>query len=218
MSKGLVYCHMCGSILQRNENKQIVARDWATKKSKMLFDVCPQCAAKVENMKLPVARIKNRKRFSFTSIIIRDVEPRKRKTVYDVLPNQLEYIKQLEVPLENLKLTYATGKRLYTNMQVKKWILLERANLIEAMYMLYNHQTEDEKAGRETKYANSVGFNKPDADFLSGMSRIYECAKDDNRKPRYTVKQYKAIEKRVLKYIKQLTLYINAEGKILRGV
>lgn len=214
MNKGFYYCHMCGSIIERDEVKQIISKDWTTGRKEKLFDVCPDCASKIEKLRLPPVNIKSRKKVKFYSVAISDFATRRSHKVYDVLSNQLDYIKSLEVDLNKLKLTYKTGSRLYTEFQVKKWLLLKRSNLLEGMYLLYQHQTDDEKKSRETKYANSVGFNKPDADFLSGMSRMYE----DRGAGVFTKRQLKTIENKLLKYTKQITLYVNAEGMILKGV
>ena len=212
--KSFYYCQMCGTILNREEIKNIVSKSWLTGKREKLFSTCPSCAEKVAKMKFEPICFSSRKKVQFYSITITDMVTRKSHKVYDILSEQLPAIKSLEVDVNKLKLTYKTGTRLYTEFQVKKWLQMNNSNLLEGLKLLYMHQTEDEQLSRSTKYANSVGFNKPDADFLTGMFRVYESrgAKAFSRK------QIAAIKSKMLKYTKQLTLYINAEGLILKGV
>ena len=65
MNKGFYYCHMCGSIIERDEVKQIISKDWTTGRKEKLFDVCPDCASKVEKLRLPPVNIKSRKNLLF---------------------------------------------------------------------------------------------------------------------------------------------------------
>lgn len=216
MSKrGLIYCCMCGEILEEDTVRHIVIKDRETKKSRKLFDVCKDCSNKVAYMKYPAKRFTPSmyKNISFTGIFIRDAYTKKMKLAYDVIPYQLEYLMSLEIPKDKIKLKYKDGKRLYSRFEVERWMNLSTDNLIYSMYLVYNRQTEDEKVRRDTKYANSVGFNKPDASFMTGMCRIYECKGIE-----YTEKQLARISHIMKKYINQVTLYINAEGKILKGV
>ncbi len=213
----LFYCHMCGKILEKEEVHNITIRDVETHKELKLYDTCKDCAKKVLNLKFKPEKLtpSQRKKPVFASIIIKRpfTKPSKEKLVYDVLPYQLEKIKALELDINELKLTYKSGARIYTEFQVQKWMDLDDKNLIEGMMMVYKHQTEDEKKSRETKYANSVGFNKPDASFMTGMGRIFECRGFD-----YTEAQLARIKKTMPKYARQVTLYVNAENKILEGV
>ena len=220
MSK-FYYCHVCGALLEKSEVKQIIVRSWTTRKRNKLFDVCDKCANQIEHMVFKPVSFKKHNNISYYTVSIKDFETRKSHKVYDILEQQLNAIKDLEADINELRLVHKSGSRLYTEFQVKKWLCLRRSNLLEGMYLLYLHQTEDEQKNRETKYANSVGFNKPDAAFLTGMSRIYEERVLKNNEPIqsvYTRKQFAAIKERILKYTKQLTLYVNAEGRKLIGV
>lgn len=215
----ICYCHICGEILEE-EQYQIITKDVDSKKKSKLFDTCNSCAVKVSKMMFSAMKLSPnmRKNPIFTSIIIKRSKsvkyPLKSKLMFDVLPHQLDEIKALEVDKTKLKLRYKSGNILYQEHQVKQWMLSSTKNLVDAMVMVWNHQTDDEKKKRETKYANDVGFNKPDASFMTGMSRIYECKGYES----YSDKQLVKMEKIMLKYIKQVTLYINAEGKILEGI
>lgn len=214
--KKLKYCQMCGMILQDgDEHFQIVTKDWTTKKKTTLYSACKPCADKIENLKFKMPSFRSRKKMpSYVTVNIRDVNTRKTRKVYDCLPTHIDYIKSLEVPADKLKIKYKDGGRLYTIYQVDKWMHLKRANLIEAMMLLYSYQTQDEKIARKTKYANSVGFNQADASFLTGMCRCYEC---DNSY-QYTKRQYDAINKLMQKYVRQITFVVNTNNKILQGV
>ena len=215
--RGLVYCHICGKILvSDNEIYQVVEQDPYTFKSKKLYDVCKECSEKLSVKEFPLKRQTPsiRKNPKFKSIILRQVKPRKEHIIYDVLPYQFDIIKSLEVNIDDLKLVYQDGKRVYTVNQIETWINKDYHNLIDAMTLLYKYQTDDEKKNRETKYANNVGFNKPDAAFMTGMCRIYEERGYDT----YTDAQLATIKKCMKKYINQIMFYINSQNIILNGI
>lgn len=178
MSKGLIYCHICGKILQRGEVQQIVHRNFDTKKEKLMFDLCGGCLQKIADM---------------------------------------------EIPIDNLKLRTTSGKRFWTENQIRDYIFKDSLTMLRALKTLYKYQTEDEKKARETKYDNNVGFNKPDSSFLTGMSKKYIALCDriyeetDGHDPKvedvekeFTEKQLETIKTKLEKYIAQLTTIANA--------
>lgn len=60
MSKGLMYCHICGKILMRSEIHQIVHRNFDTKKEKLMFDLCSGCLESIAKMEVPIDNLKLR--------------------------------------------------------------------------------------------------------------------------------------------------------------
>ena len=77
------------------------------------------------------------------------------------------------------------------------------------MYRLYMLQTDSERISRNTKFENGVGFNKIDADFLTGLTKLYIDKEMDYKI--FTSKQFEAINKTIKKYKKQLLLIANGE-------
>ncbi len=48
------------------------------------------------------------------------------------------------------------------------------SNVIKAVLKLAEFQTRDEFTDEYTKYTNNVGFNSPDARFLTGFAKFYK--------------------------------------------
>ena len=70
--------------------------------------------------------------------------------------------------------------------------------LYKGILAIYNNQTDDEQISRVTNHTNNIGFNKFDADFLSGMAKLIL----DNRY--LTVKQLETSRNKMIKYANQL--------------
>lgn len=69
---------------------------------------------------------------------------------------------------------------------------------IRALVLVYNNQSDSEKASEATLGENGVGFTKFDATILSSIAEQYSFKKY------LTVKQEKVVQKRMLKYWKQI--------------
>jgi len=87
--------------------------------------------------------------------------------------------------------------------------LLERNNVavVRAILALYERQTEDEKAAKETKQHNGRGFNSIDANFLSDIA--VKLPKYDYK---MTERQLKTARKMLRKYAGQLVQIIQEKA------
>lgn len=206
MSEYLHYCQICGKILEKDEIYKLVARDWLTKKERKMYETCEPCMINIERRRFAMPRIKDRKHITFTSIVKQKFDTGKSKTLYDVLPEQLEKLLSLKVNKDDLKLKTKFNKRYWTSGSMRKVLDSSDEQLMKAVVQLYNYQTEDEKKGRETIHDNAVGFNKPDASFLTGMARLYLS----KGLAGMTKNQIERTRKLMHKYVSQLTIIANA--------
>ena len=71
--------------------------------------------------------------------------------------------------------------------------------VVRAIKVLYARQTEDEQRAEQTKHTNGVGFNGPDAAFLSSIAKALPRYND-----RMTPKQIAKARKMLPKYHRQL--------------
>lgn len=76
-----------------------------------------------------------------------------------------------------------------------------------AIVAIYNHQTADEKGTETTKWHNGVGFNGPDAGYMSYLARWILSGRH------LSGKHLQQGRKRVLKYAGQLTEIANANAE-----
>ena len=207
MSEYLHYCHICGKILDKSEIYQLIERDWDTGKKHKLYETCEPCMINIERRRFAMPHIRNhKKKIVFTSIFKKEFSTGKTKHLYDVLPEQLEKLKSLEVSKDDLVLKTKFNKRYWTEGAMRRVLETSDEQLMKAVVKLYDYQTDDEKKGRETIHDNAVGFNKPDASFLTGMARLYS----DQGLEKMTDKQIAKTRKLMLKYIAQLTIIANA--------
>jgi hypothetical protein len=93
--------------------------------------------------------------------------------------------------------------KVWTVEEIRAKIQEDDKWLIRAMQAIYQRQTETERANRNTKVLNNIGFNAMDADFLSGMVAFY---KDRGF---FTPKQIQVIRRKMIKYAGQLTKIAN---------
>lgn len=88
--------------------------------------------------------------------------------------------------------------------EMKKQILENDSVLYDALYKVYQCQTDSEKASDSTKEYNGVGFNGVDAPFLSSLAKSLE------KYGSLTPKQTAAARKKMVKYSGQvLTLMMS---------
>jgi len=108
-----------------------------------------------------------------------------------------------KTPLESL--FEAEAGKVWTTDEIRGKLLEDDNWLIRALQAIYQRQTEHERANRNTKVLNNVGFNAMDADFLTGMVAFY---KDRGF---FTPKQLQVIRKKMVKYAGQLTKIANGK-------
>lgn len=207
MAEYLHYCHICGKILDKDEIYQLIEKSWETRKKHKLYETCEPCMLNIERRRFTMPCIRNhKKKIVFTSIFRKDFATGKTKHLYDVLPEQLDKLKSLEVSKDDLVLKTKFNKRHWTEGAIRKMLETSDTQLMKACVKLYDYQTDDEKKGRETIHDNAVGFNKPDASFLTGMARLYS----DKGLDGMTDKQIGKTRKLMMKYVAQLTIIANA--------
>ncbi len=71
--------------------------------------------------------------------------------------------------------------------------------------MLYERQTEDEKADNDVKHNNGMGFRFMDAEFLTSLAESYK------KYHRLTPKQLEFLRKKLQHYVGQLTKIANGK-------
>ncbi len=211
MSKYLHYCHICGTMLDDADICQLTYRNntEAKGKGKKLFDVCKPCMCRVEDMKFKMPLIKTKKPIALFLLGKKWKENGsfKSKSMYHLLPEQFDEVCSLEVPPEDIVIKTKFNKRHWTKASMAKALQNDDKFLLKAMYRLYQYQTEQEQSERRTISGNAVGFNKPDANFLSGMSRMYMA--NDGDVTVFSERQIDLIRRKMLKYTEQLTMMYN---------
>lgn len=100
--------------------------------------------------------------------------------------------------------------------QSKQWTVEEIRAKLESDYKwlfrgliaIYKRQTADEQEAETTNHNNKIGFNGPDARFMSRMARK---AMDPNDRG-FTDKQVFSIRSKMLKYAGQLQRISSGQG------
>ena len=95
-------------------------------------------------------------------------------------------------------------KRIWTDEEIKNLVQTNDKVLYRALKRLYECQTEDEKAEKQTTSKNGVGFNSVDSAFMTSVSEFLL------RRGYLTDKQKAAVRRKIIKYTKQLTRIANA--------
>ena len=208
MSNNFYYCHVCGNILNRDELYRLVKRDSKTKKRKTLYQLCGKCLHNLTNRRYKLGFFGNNVNPTIYRIFAEPLIGGKSTQLYDVFDAQLEVILGLEVKKETLVLKTKGDKRIWTVFNVRHLLETNDVELLKLMDKLFQYQTDDEKQARRTKWQNAVGFNQPDADFLTGMAKKYE--EGGHSKDVFTDRQLYAIRKRMLKYAQQITIILNS--------
>ena len=205
----MYYCHICGNMLNKEEVEQVYYREWGSKKYLKLFDTCSVCMTNITNRHYKALLFPKHNVPTFTTVYKRVRIDGKQKTtpLYDLLPEQFDKLKSLEVNKDDLVLKTKFNKRFWTKGAMLKALDTDKKFLLEQMCKLYEYQTKQEQTERQTLSGNAVGFNKPDANFLSGMSVLYKTKGIDA----FTDNQIKGIRTRMYKYAAQLTLMNNID-------
>ena len=97
-----------------------------------------------------------------------------------------------------------TEQKIWTVEEVKVLLAESDKAVARAILAIYNRQTEDEKAIKETSESNGVGYNGVDANFMSSLAQFYQS------KGFQTAGQVKYGRKAIVKYAGQLTEIANA--------
>ena len=97
-----------------------------------------------------------------------------------------------------------TEQKIWTVEEVKVLLAESDKAVARAILAIYNRQTEDEKAIKETSESNGVGYNGVDANFMSSLAQFYQA------KGFLTAGQVKYGRKAIMKYAGQLTTIANA--------
>jgi len=93
----------------------------------------------------------------------------------------------------------------WTIDEIRENLLTKPKWLFRGILAIYEYQTEDEKNRRDTNEYNDVGFNKFDADFLSGMAK--RLLEDQQ----LSEKQVEVSKKKMIKYAGQLLKIANGK-------
>lgn len=208
MSNIIYYCHICGNIHEREDLYKLKVKDRETKKSKVLYYVCGHCLHNLEHRRFKMPKIDKINDMKFYRLFVSGFVKGKAKQLYDVLPDQLEFVKSMEVKKEKLVLKSKDRKRIWTVFNIKDLIENNTKEMMNILLLLYEYQTDDEKVSRKTKWQNAVGFNQPDADFLTGMAKLYVAKGKDIKE--MTDSQLRGVRRRLLKYAQQITIIKNA--------
>ena len=207
----LYYCHICGSILDREDVYKLIVTERTPKQKRLtrtLYQLCGKCLHNVEHRRYKMENIKDLKQQHIYALYKQHLATKKKEKLYDIFNLQLETLEKLEVKKEKLVLKTKTDKRIWTVFNVKNLIETNDTELCKLMYQLFQYQDEDEKKERKTKWQNAVGFNQADASFLTGMARIYEAK--GKTKEAFNKNQLRGIRRRMLKYAHQITIILNA--------
>ena len=92
----------------------------------------------------------------------------------------------------------------WTKDSIKQLLMDSDKAVMRGIVAIYNRQTDLEQSCETTHDINGVGFNGPDAPFLSSL------AKQILGKGYLTERQLEIARKKMLKYSKQLTEIANA--------
>lgn len=207
------FCDCCGKEITKKELQYgIVFYNRTTKHQKMELHLCLDDVKKVRNMKfVPEKNCRKRKVPDFYNIM--EMHLGLQKSLYQVPEWNLDQIRSINVK-DPKKLFLSNGKRYYTKEYILSLVdpAINHKNadyrLMEFVQKLFNKQTDDEKSKYETKWHNNVGFNKPDAKFMSAMARISFEGKE------LSPSQLDVTRKRFYKYAEQVANLINEENEI----
>jgi len=97
-----------------------------------------------------------------------------------------------------------TEAKIWTTEEIKALLAESDKAVARAILAIYNRQTEDEQAIKETSESNGVGYNGVDANFMSSLAQFYQA------KGFLTTGQVKYGRKAIMKYAGQLTEIANA--------
>ena len=93
----------------------------------------------------------------------------------------------------------------YTKTFIKQKLIESDLWLVRGLLAIYRNQTDFEQINYTVRDNNGIGFNKFDAELLSGLAKHYlDCGF-------FTQKQIDLVRKKMLKYSGQLTKIANKE-------
>lgn len=117
-----------------------------------------------------------------------------------------ECVGEYDARVKDPTLKSTRTKKTWTETEIGNLLLTRKTMVERSLLKMWSLQTHNEQSDKETKYVNSVGFNKPDgmtlSRFVENLQR-YGSFKSD--------KQVNYVRKRLLKYTKQLTMIANGE-------
>lgn len=116
---------------------------------------------------------------------------------------KLENILMSKFKDPKIKLEEDSGKRIWTEDEIRSLIQTNDKVLYGALKHLYACQTQDEKNTSSTREHNGKGFNATDAEFLTSICQGLE------KYGKLTDKQKAVARKKLVKYTKQLTRLAN---------
>ena len=210
------FCDCCGKEITTEELRYNVAfYNKKEKKQKTMLHLCEIDMKKVRNMKfVPQKNVRLKKMPEFYNIV--ECHMGKEKSLYVVTAWNLDQILLTMDRKDPTKLFCENGKRYYT----KEYVLgridgsikpeEKDETLMKYVQLLFNKQTIEEKAKYETKFHNNVGFNKPDAKFLSAMARESFAKGYASLSPA----QIDETKRRFKKYAEQVADLLNEEQEL----
>ena len=98
---------------------------------------------------------------------------------------------------KKIKSVEVNGKA-WTQDMIKELIRTNDKAVVRALLVIYNYQTDSEKAWGETKFDNGIGFNGVDANILTSF------AQQVNARGFLSPKQMDIARKKMLKYSGQI--------------
>lgn len=94
--------------------------------------------------------------------------------------------------------------RVWTEEEIRELLRTNDKMLMRSLKKLYECQTTDEKASRETRNVNGIGFNKVDSEILSSIAEFMLS------RGYLSDKQKEVVRRKIMKYAKQITKIANA--------
>jgi len=200
------FCDCCGQQLTKEDTHQISISERYTRHTEKILDLCATCAARVRHNRYPVTKLR-RKAPTMYNVVERSYMDGKvhQETLYAIMATQLKTLFEFKTPEDKLLRVGLDGKHFWTVSEVRRCLESDDKFLLDMCSKVCAYQAPREIAERRTIYANAVGFNHPDASFLTGMSALY---KDKGLKA-FTVHQLEATRKLLTKYSKQITAILN---------
>ena len=204
------FCDCCGmEITSKEKQYGVVFYNKSEKTSKTVLHLCGTDIKKVRNMKfVPMKKVRVRKIPTFYNVI--ESHLGKDKALYMIPEWSLDQILSVNHK-DPRNLFTEDGKRYYTAEYIISTIdgsidkEYATENLMKYVQLLFNRQTDDEKAKYETKHHNNVGFNKPDAKFMSAMAR----ESFNKGWSSLSDKQIEVVKDRFIKYAEQVANIMN---------
>lgn len=107
--------------------------------------------------------------------------------------------------MSGIETTMGTVNKVWTVEEIMGLLSRNREAVVRGLVAIYNKQTEDEKQAETTRHDNGIGFSGCDATILSSIAKQVLAGH------RLSQKQYELVEKKMRKYVKQLTKIANRQ-------